>query len=153
MARSPFKRTARVASVVREVVGELLTFEVKDPRVRGAVVTDVEVTGDLRQARIFLMHPGDEDEARQMMRGLAKASGFMRRELGQRIRMRVTPSLDFRFDRSYEYAARIEARLAELGLGEGAEHDGSESEASQLDASEPDAAEPDDVGVDDDGPT
>ena len=118
LARPPFKRTARVASVVREAISELLTFEVKDPRVQGAVVTDVEVTGDLREARIFLMHPGDEVEAARLLKGLGQASGFLRRALGQRIRLRVTPSLDFRFDRSYEYAARIEAKLAELGLGE-----------------------------------
>ena len=59
MARTPFKRTDRVASLVRQVLGELLTFEVKDPRVRGAVITDVEITGDLREARVFVIPPED----------------------------------------------------------------------------------------------
>jgi len=134
MARTPFKRTARVASVVREVVSELLTFEVKDPRVQGAVVTEVEVTGDLREARVFLMYPGDEKTAEKMLSGLNGASGFMRRELGKRIRLRVTPSLSFRFDRSYEYAARIEAKLSELGLGEGA-GDGTSDAEDEVDGS------------------
>jgi len=117
MARTPFKRTARVSSLIRQVLGELLTFEVKDPRVQDVVITDVEVTGDLREARVFLAHPGDEAQATSMMRGLEKASGWLRRELGQRIRLRVTPSLDFRFDRALEYGARIESRLRDLGLG------------------------------------
>lgn len=117
MARTPFKRTARVSSLIRQVLGELLTFEIKDPRVQGASVTEVEVTGDLREARIYLIHPGDDAEAKSLMRGLEAASGYLRRELGQRVRLRVTPSLEFRFDRSIEYGARIESKLRELGLG------------------------------------
>lgn len=143
MARTPFKRTARVASLIRQVLGELLTFEVKDPRVQGAVVTEVEVTGDLREARIYLTHPGDEAEADAMMRGLGKASGYLRRELGQRVRLRVTPSLDFRFDRSIEYGARIESKLRELGLG-GADAEG-EAESEVEGGGDPEA----DGGFDD----
>lgn len=117
MARTPFKRTDRVSSLLRQVLGELLTFEIKDPRVQGAVITDVEVTGDLREARVFLTPPDDDREADAMLRGLNKASGWLRREVGQRTRLRVTPSLEFRFDRSLEYGARIESKLRELGLG------------------------------------
>lgn len=139
MARTPFRRTDRVSSLVRQVLGELLTFEIKDPRVQGAVITDVEITGDLREARIFLTHPGDDGEAESMMRGLEKASGWLRRELGQRIRLRVTPSLEFRFDHSLTYGARIESKLRELGLG------GEEDEAEDGDRSE----RGDDLGSDD----
>lgn len=133
MARTPFKRTDRVSSLVRQVLGELITFEIKDPRVRGAVISDVEITGDLREARVFLIPPENEAEAQALMTGLAAATGFLRREIGQRIRLRVTPQLDFRFDHSIEYGNRIEQRLRELGLG------GTPAEPDEQDASDEDA--------------
>lgn len=123
MARTPFQRTDRVSSLIRQILGELLTFEIKDPRAQGAVITDVEITGDLREARIFLSPPADASDADAMMRGLQRASGFLRRELGQRARLRVTPSLEFRYDRSLEYGARIESKLRELGLGQAPDDD------------------------------
>lgn len=133
MPRTPFKRTDRVSSLVRQVLGELLTFEIKDPRVQSVVVTDVEVTGDLREARIYVAHPGDDDEAEAQMRGLNKASGWLRRQLGQRIRLRVTPSLDFRFDESLAYGARIESKLRELGLGGDDDEPGADPEGEPED--------------------
>ena len=127
MPRSPFNRTDRVASLIQEIISELLRSEVKDPRVRSVTVTDVEVTGDLREARIFYTHHSGEFDGDDVRAGLKRASGFVRRELGQRIRMRVTPSLDFREDNSLDYGARIEAKLRELGLGESATSDGDEA--------------------------
>lgn len=117
MARTPFKRTDRVSSLLRRVLGELLTFEIKDPRAQGVVISDVEVTGDLREARVFIAHPGDEETARAQLAGLQKAAGFIRRELGHRVNLRVTPQLHFRIDHSLEYGNRIEQKLRELGLG------------------------------------
>ncbi|MCA9540123.1 MAG: 30S ribosome-binding factor RbfA [Myxococcales bacterium] len=138
MARTPFRRTDRVSSLVRQVLAELLTFEVKDPRVQGVSITEVEVTGDLREARIFIMHPGDDVAAQAVLDGLQQASGYLRRELGQRVRLRVTPELSFRFDASLAYGARIEARLRELGLGDGRAEEGEAGDASN--DSEPDGA-------------
>lgn len=132
MPRTPFKRTDRVSSLVRRVLGELIAFEVKDPRAQGVIISDVEITGDLREARVFIAYPGDEHTAQAQLAGLQKASGFMRRALGQRVQLRVTPQLHFRIDRSLEYGNRIEQKLRELGLGAG----------------EPD---PGDVGADDAG--
>ena len=126
MARPPSTRQARVASLLREVVAELITFEVKDPRVRGVVVTDVEVSGDLREAKVFVAGLSEGEQREQAMHALGRAAGFMRREVGQRVRMRSTPALRFFYDESLEYGARIEAKLKELGLGEsgGDEDDG-----------------------------
>jgi ribosome-binding factor A len=159
MARTPFKRTDRVSSLVRQVLGELITFEIKDPRVRGAVISDVEITGDLREARVFLIPPENEAEAQALMTGLAAATGFLRREIGQRIRLRVTPQLDFRYDHSIEYGNRIEQRLRELGLGgtppEPDEQDASGEDADltpddTLDESPAPAGSPVDAGDDED---
>ena len=149
MARTPFKRTDRVASVVRQVLGELLTFEVKDPRVRGAVISDVEITGDLREARVFVIPPEDKAEASAMMDGLNRASGYLRRELGQRVELRVTPQLDFRYDRSIEYGNRIEQKLRELGLGDADHDDESDTVDDSVDDDLDDAEDDIDGMVDD----
>lgn len=118
MARTPFSRPDRVSSLIREVISELLLLEINDPRVKGVVVTDVAITGDLREAKIFV-YCSDASRREAVMVGLSRASGWVRRELGKRIRLRVTPSVSFHFDESLEYGARIEARLRDLGLGEG----------------------------------
>ncbi len=112
------ERQARVASLIHRQLADLMRFEVKDPRVARATLTDVEVTGDLREAKVFIAAPDDPADRDPIMRGLERASGFMRRQLGQRIQLRVTPSLQFRWDESIQYGARIDRALKELGLGE-----------------------------------
>jgi ribosome-binding factor A len=133
---APSNRTQRVATLVREVLSELIRFEVKDPRVAAITLTDVEVTGDLREARVYYTAPEDEKTRKAIAEALRRASGFLRRELGQRIRLRVTPSLEFRLDPSLEYGARIERALHELGLGEAAAKQKADDEAD--DTGEPD---------------
>ena len=118
MARSSFGRSQRVASLVRTTVAEILAYQVKDPRVAGVTVIDAEVTGDLREARIFVSFEGDEAKRAEVLGVLQRAAGYVRRELGQKMQARVTPTIEFRFDASLEYGARIEARLRELGLGD-----------------------------------
>ncbi|MEZ4470068.1 MAG: 30S ribosome-binding factor RbfA [bacterium] len=117
MARSRPIRPARVASVVREVVARTLTFEIKDPRVAGVTISDLEVTGDLQEVRVFFHVDGGPQRVAEALVGLERASGFIRRAIGEQVRLRLTPRLVFRHDASLEYASRIEARLAELGLG------------------------------------
>ena len=77
-------------------------------------VTDVEVTGDLREARVYFSHPAGPDQDADILAGLQRASGFLRREVGRRIQMRVTPSIEFRIDRSLAYGARIEKIFKDL---------------------------------------
>lgn len=110
-------RPARVASVVREVVANAIAFEMKDPRVSGVTVSEVEVTGDLREARIFVHITGDQSNVDEALEALRNGAGWLRRKIGGQVRLRHTPKLDFRFDKSLEYGSRIEARLRELGLG------------------------------------
>ncbi len=112
-----FDRTARVASQVQQIIARTLAFDVKDPRVLGLTVTDVEISADLREAKIFVAAPRDPADRDGAMDGLSRARGFIRRQLGQELRARVTPNLTFRWDESIEYGARIEAKLRELGLG------------------------------------
>ncbi|MBU0552603.1 30S ribosome-binding factor RbfA [Myxococcota bacterium] len=114
MARTPFKRADRVAALTREILAELLLLHVKDPRVQGVDLTDVELSGDLREAKVFFYVSGDEAAQANALEGLNRAKGYLRRELGQRLTARVTPNLHFRFDGSIDYGARIERLLGDI---------------------------------------
>lgn len=127
MSAAPVKRSVRVAERVRaELMDLVLTGAVKDPRAAGAVITDVRVTDDLRYAWVYvrlLEQAVSEDRKRELVRALGRASGFLRREIGMRIRTKHTPELRFEWDEVVDRAARIEQVLDELrddhGHGEG----------------------------------
>lgn len=107
-------RANRVAEQMKKEMGDILTTKIKDPRVGFVTVTDVEVTGDLQQATVFVSVLGDEKEKQDTLLGLSKAKGFIRSEIGQRIRLRKTPELMFEFDEALEYGNRIETILRNL---------------------------------------
>ncbi len=109
------RRPDRVAESIRESVATFLMEGVKDPRISGLVtVTGVEVTRDLRHARIFVSIMGSDDEKRETMEGLGSVAGHLRARLSRSMRLRVAPELEFRYDRSVERAARIEALLEQV---------------------------------------
>lgn len=110
------QRTERVAGEIREILGEIVVRqEIKDPRVRNAGIitfTHVRISGDLRQAIAFFTVHGMDDESLDKVRdGLSSAAGFMRRRIGDRLRLKSTPSLEFRVDRVFEQEAHIDAIL------------------------------------------
>lgn len=107
-------RANRVAEQIKKELGEILTQKIKDPRIGFVTVTDVEVTGDLQQATIFISVLGDDQKKEDTLIGLSKAKGFIRTEIGQRIRLRKTPEVFFKYDEAYEYGNRIESILREL---------------------------------------
>ncbi len=110
------KRPERVADLIQREVAEMLYRTVKDPRLEEVTITGVELTPDLKHARIFYVFRGsDEDEGREKVAaGLARAKGFIRRELGKRLHLRYSPELDFQYDGSFEYGAKIERLLKTL---------------------------------------
>lgn len=94
--------------MIREEISELLLREIKDPRLKGLLsVTEVATSADLRHATVFVSVMGSEDEKKQVEEGLAAASGFIRRCLGERLSLRYTPELIFRRDESIERGTRI----------------------------------------------
>jgi ribosome-binding factor A len=107
-------RANRVAEQMKKELGEILTRKIKDPRIGFVTVTDVEVTGDLQQAKVFISVLGEEKEKQDTLLGLSKAKGFIRSEIGQRIRLRKTPELVFEFDEALEHGNRIETILRDL---------------------------------------
>lgn len=107
-------RADRLAHEVRVQVSMIIAGELRDPRVALATVTDAEMSPDLRYARVFVSIYGDEEEKRSTLAALNKAAGFVRRQLGARLRMRHSPEVTFCFDQSVEQGARIEEVLAEV---------------------------------------
>jgi ribosome-binding factor A len=112
---SESRRAERVAEAIREEVASFLAESVKDPRVRGLVtVTGVEVTRDLRYARVYVSVMASEDERAGTMQGLASLAGHLRARLGRQLRLRTAPEIQFKLDDSIARAARIENLLARL---------------------------------------
>jgi|SRR5699024_1522006 len=107
-------RANRVAEQMKKEVGEIVTQEIKDPRVGFVTVTDVELTNDLQQATVYISVLGKEEEKEETLAGLAKAKGFVRSEVGKRIRLRKTPEIEFKFDEAHEYGNRIDEILRDL---------------------------------------
>lgn len=104
----PSRRMERVNDLLRSELSELISRQLKDPRIGGLVsVTDVETSPDLRYARVFVSVFGSEEERASTLEGLRNASGFLRHEVAQRVVLRQMPELDFRLDTSIERGDRI----------------------------------------------
>lgn len=112
-------RVGRVGEQIKKELSQIIQTELKDPRVGFITVTGVEATSDLSQARVFLSVLGSEEQKEETLKALARATGFIRSELGKRIRLRHTPELLFKFDSSIEYGSRIETLLEEINRGNG----------------------------------
>ena len=91
-------RAERLAELLRQELGELVEYEVRDPRVGSATVTAVALSSDLRTAYVSLTVEGGELEKQQTLKGLAAAQGFLRRELAQRLGLRHTPAVWFQLE-------------------------------------------------------
>ena len=111
-------RANRVAEQMKKELGGIIGQKLKDPRIGFVTVTDVEVTGDLQQATIFISVLGSESEKDDTLKGLNKAKGFIRTEIGQRIRLRITPEINFEFDESVAYGHRIDSLLRQVKSGQ-----------------------------------
>lgn len=111
-------RANRVAELMKKELSDIISRRLKDPRVGFVTVTDVDVTGDLQQAKVYFTVLGDEETKTATMQALEKASGFIRSEIGSRIRLRKTPELHFEFDESIDYGNRIEKLIADLNKDE-----------------------------------
>ena len=114
MPHSP--RPERVADAIQVELADILTRRLKDPRHGFLTVTAVEVTPDLGRARIFISAL-TEGELEEGLETLDRAKGFIRTELGRRIRLRFMPDLEFRPDRSTERGLRVQALLRDLEEG------------------------------------
>ena len=124
--RVPSARMRRVNVAVREVISTHIAGDVKDPRIGFVTVTAVETSPDLRRARVFVSVLGDEAVREEALAGLRSSRGFLQAKLGEELRMKRTPTLDFAYDASIDHGMRMSALLEgeappepDAGPGEG----------------------------------
>ncbi|WP_028561390.1 30S ribosome-binding factor RbfA [Paenibacillus pinihumi] len=110
----PNFRVGRVGEQIKKELSLIIQQELKDPRIGFITVTGVEVTSDLSQAKVFLSVLGSEEQKEETLKALGKGTGFIRSELGKRMKLRHTPVLIFKFDGSIEYGSHIEALLEQI---------------------------------------
>ena len=109
------RRPDRVSEAIREEIAMFLAEGVKDPRVAGLVtVTGVDITRDLRHAKVFVSVMGTDEERSTTMEGLASLAPALRGRVGRALRLRLAPELAFKFDESIARASRIEELLAQI---------------------------------------
>ncbi|WP_047154635.1 30S ribosome-binding factor RbfA [Aneurinibacillus tyrosinisolvens] len=116
-------RTNRVGEQIKKELSQIIQREIKDPRIGFVTITDVEVSGDLSQAKVFISVLGNEDQRNDTLKALDKAKGFMRTEIGRRVRLRHTPDFVFKIDESVAYGSRIETLLTEINKTKGEEEE------------------------------
>jgi len=101
----------RVNEAIREVLGDAINAELKDPRIGFVTVTDVDTSPDLRQARVYVSVLGTEDERQQSLDGLRSAHGVLQAKIAAGVRMKRTPTLTFVYDETAERGDRISRLL------------------------------------------
>ncbi len=107
-------RATRLAEVIKKELSHMFQKDLKDPRVDFATITSVEVSGDLRVAKIYVSTIKEKNSPAELMDGLEQASGFIRKELGKRINLRYIPEIRFSYDTSMEKGDRIFNLLKKL---------------------------------------
>ena len=110
------RRVERVSDLIKQQVSNIIRNDLKDPRVGFITVTSVDLSRDLRHAKVFISVMGSDEDRSKSMEGLGRATGFIRSRLGNKIRIRHIPELIFRHDDSYEYAARIAVVMKQIEL-------------------------------------
>jgi ribosome-binding factor A len=105
-------RMRRVDEAIREVLSDALQgSDLKDPRIGFVTVTDVKTSADLRHARVYVTVLGDADKREQSLAGLQSAHGVLQRRVGRQLRMKRTPTIEFRYDETTDRAMRMEELL------------------------------------------
>jgi ribosome-binding factor A len=107
-------RAIRVAELIQAEIAELLMRQLKDPRLNMATISRVEVAPDLRHAHVYVSRVGTEGEQQAAIEGFQRAAGFIRNQLGKRLKLRYIPLLEFQLDTAIAYGVRISSVLHDL---------------------------------------
>ena len=108
-------RVSQIGEEIKRVISQLLRTKIKDPRISDMVsITEVRVTNDLSFAKVFVSVFGTEDEKNDTLEGLRNAEGFIKKEIGRNVKMRIMPKLIFELDDSVEESLRLEKILEEI---------------------------------------
>lgn len=106
-------RSSRIAEELKKEISDIIMHKIKDPRIEFVTVTDVELTNDLQQAKVFISVLNDKNKD-DTLDGLEKANGFIRSEIGKRIRLRKVPEILFKYDESLAYGNKIDSIIRDL---------------------------------------
>ena len=109
----PYRRTDRINDELRRLLGDLLEREVRDPRVGFVTILEVEVSRDLSVATVYVT-VGENEDAGETLAGLKAAAGFLRKRIGESMRLRLTPELHFVYDTSLDRGFRMDALLKQI---------------------------------------
>ena len=107
-------RVEKLQELIKQEISDIIFNELKDPRIGFVTVTSVACTEDLREAKIYVSVMGDEKGVQESLAGLNRALGYVRREIGRRIRLRFTPEISFALDTSLNYSDHIQRLLNEI---------------------------------------
>jgi len=108
------RRPERLAGALKEEISEVVGYELDDPELQNATVTDVEVSPDLRDAKVYVLINGDEAEIKRTLKNLQNAAGFVRQQVALNLDLRFAPHVHFARDSAEENAARVGRLLSEL---------------------------------------
>ncbi len=132
-------RTQRVESQLQRVVAELISRDVRDPRVGSVTITSVEVAPDMSAAKVYFVPFGNAHSVAEVQEGLSRAASFLRGEVGRRLALRHAPRLDFRFDETIERGTALSALISSAVRADSA-RTGESPAAAADDAAADDAA-------------
>ena len=137
------RRLEKAAEAIRAVVSMAILADLKDPRIRDVTVTYVEVSPDLRHAKVHVSVMGDETHQRLSLRGLQSAAGFLQAKIAERIEIRYTPRLNFLLDQGVKRSLEVAQILSEV-LPKAKETEGDEQapETTPTDVADPTGQEP-----------
>ncbi len=111
---TPFTRADRVSCLIQEVLSEILNQKIRDPRLDMATITGVNMSSDLKLARIYFTIHGDKEKLEAACRGFESAKGFIKRSLARRLGLRYMPDLKFFYNESFEYGSHIDKLLDQI---------------------------------------
>ena len=130
------RRLEKAAAAIREVVSMAILAELKDPRVRDVTVTFVEVSPDLRHAKVHVSVMGDEGRQKLTLRGLQSAAGFLQAKIAERIDIRYTPKLRFLLDQGVKRSIAVARILQEVLPPQESAEPGADPSAAEQDPNE-----------------
>lgn len=123
-----FLRADRVSGEIQKILAEILRKDINDPRLEMATITGVEMTKDLRIARVYFAVSGGEDRIERAQEGFQSALGFIKRTLAGELELRYMPDLKFFYDESFDYGSRIDALLKSINTEDGKDNSPPETE-------------------------
>ncbi|MGE1061116.1 30S ribosome-binding factor RbfA [Megasphaera paucivorans] len=107
-------RVRKIQEFIKQEVSNILLKELKDPRIGFVTVTDAKITGDLREATVYVSLFGDEKKKKDTLTALKSANGYIRSEVGKRLKIRYSPEIQFKEDQSLDYGMKIDKILKDI---------------------------------------